>query len=127
MQNGSTSNPQAYAEKADLALRRRGARGINSYTQEYRAGSRSLPFLREYLVKLKELEMRTDEVLDEYTSQLPPDSLANFNTVRFIYQFISHPRRPIYRAVLPPDFDRFTEKDGPGGTGQNETAKNETW
>ncbi|MCE7063277.1 thioredoxin family protein [Dyadobacter sp. CY343] len=87
MQNGSTSNPQAYAEKADLALRRRGARGINSYTQEYRAGSRSLPFLREYLVKLKELEMVTDEVLDEYTSQLPPDSLANFNTVRFIYQF----------------------------------------
>lgn len=86
IQNGSTNNAMLYAEKADIALGRKSEKGINEYAKEYQSGNRSSEFLRKYLLKLGELQMNADEVLDSYTAQLPADSMQNFNTVRFIYK-----------------------------------------
>ncbi|KAA0992393.1 thioredoxin family protein [Dyadobacter aurulentus] len=85
-QNGSTNNATVYSDKADVAISRKGKKGITAYSKEYQAGSRSTGFLKEYLDMLKQLDMDNGEVLDEYTAQLPPDSLKHFGIVKFIYQ-----------------------------------------
>lgn len=83
--NGSTSAGLIYAQQADIALGRRGEKKLGDFVKEYNSGSRSSKFLKEYIVKRKEMQLPADELLEEYIGQLPVDSLKNYNVIKFIY------------------------------------------
>lgn len=82
---GSTSAGFIYAEQADIALSRRGGKQLDQFIKEYEGGQRSLPFLKEYIVKRKQSSLSVEDFLDEYVTLLPADSLKNYNTIRYIY------------------------------------------
>ncbi|MCF0056236.1 thioredoxin family protein [Dyadobacter sp. CY356] len=83
--NGSTSAGFMYAQQADIALGRRGEKKVKDFEKEYNSGSRSSKFLKEYIAKRKEMQLPTDDLLEEYVGQLPVDSLKNYNVIKFIY------------------------------------------
>src|SRR5262245_5395859 len=82
---GSSSFPQHYREHIDKALTAAGeGRRIGELEKEYKAGNRYPGFI-EFLLKTKEsLSLETDSLLNEYVSNLPPDSFNSIRTVQFI-------------------------------------------
>ena len=84
--NGSTSYSKAYLESAQVALGRKGDKKITDFEKEYQEGERSAAFLKAYILKRREVNMPTNDLLDEYVGKLPIDSIVNFHTVKFIYQ-----------------------------------------
>ncbi|MDQ6477906.1 hypothetical protein [Dyadobacter sp. LHD-138] len=82
---GSTSAGFVYAEQADIALSRRGGKQLDQFMKEYEAGDRSLPFLKDYIVKRKQSALSVEDILDEYVALISVDSLKNFNTIRYLY------------------------------------------
>ncbi|TLV02268.1 hypothetical protein [Dyadobacter luticola] len=83
--NGSTNSAMIYAEHADAALGRRGAKKLLDYDKEYSSGERGGQFLKEYILKRREAKLPANQLLDEYVTSLPVDSLNNFQTIKFIY------------------------------------------
>jgi len=83
--NGSTSAGFTYAEQADVAISRKGDKKLSDYEKEYKTGQRSSQFLKEYIVKRKQLLQPVGDLLDTYVGQLPVDSLINFDVIRFVY------------------------------------------
>ena len=83
--NGSTSRSATYEEQADIALSRKDEKHLNDYEKEYKAGVRSSDFLKEYMVRRKEVMLPADDLLDEYVGRLPIDSLNDQEILKFIY------------------------------------------
>ncbi|MCF0070950.1 hypothetical protein LZD49_10740 [Dyadobacter sp. CY261] len=84
--NGSTSHSNAYLEHAQVAIGRKGGKQLSDFDKEYKNGERSAAFLKAYMQKRREVNMPTNDLLDEYIGKLPIDSLATFATIKFIYQ-----------------------------------------
>ncbi|WP_353720980.1 hypothetical protein [Dyadobacter sp. 676] len=84
--NGSTSNSNAYLEHAQVALNRKNGKQLSDFEKEYKNGERSAAFLKAYIQKRREVNMPTNELLNEYIGKLPIDSIADFRVVKFIYQ-----------------------------------------
>jgi thioredoxin-related protein len=84
--NGSTSRPATYEEQADIALGRKDEKHLSDFNKEYKDGARSSAFLKEYMVKRKEVALPADDLLEDYIGQLPVDSLKNYEVVKFIYK-----------------------------------------
>ncbi|MFL5741716.1 MAG: hypothetical protein ACJ75B_15930 [Flavisolibacter sp.] len=81
----SSTNPAEYLNQADLALEKAGeVLKVNELEKEYRGGNRSVGFVEFYLKKRMSLHFLTDELLEEYTSLLPPDSLQSVRTLQFL-------------------------------------------
>lgn len=97
--NGSTSSHFVYQEGADLALSRKGKKQLADYDKEYKAGVRSLAFLREYIIKKREASMSIDDLLDEYVALLPADSLNNFQAVGAILEFAPSLNSNAYKTI----------------------------
>lgn len=97
--NGSTSNSNAYLESAQVALSRKGSKQLKDYEKEYQGGERSAAFLKAYILKRSEVNMPTNDLLDEYVGKLPVDSIANFHVVKFIYQQGPTLDSRVYKAV----------------------------
>ncbi|SEJ48504.1 hypothetical protein SAMN05216327_11192 [Dyadobacter sp. SG02] len=84
--NGSTSNSKIYLENAQVALDRKGGKQLSDFEKEYQNGERSAGFLKAYIQKRREINMPTNDLLDEYVGKLPVDSITSFQVVKFIYQ-----------------------------------------
>lgn len=82
---GSTTQPQQYKEQIDLALYRAGeSLKVSELEKEYRNGNKAPGFLEQLLLKKKALNLSTTELLNEYVSLLPADSLSSVYTLQFI-------------------------------------------
>ncbi|WP_026350919.1 hypothetical protein [Dyadobacter beijingensis] len=84
--NGSTSQPEAYLEQAQVALSRRNGKQLTDFEKEYQNGEKSAAFLKAFIQKRREINMPTHDLLDEYVGKLPVDSISNFHVIKFIYQ-----------------------------------------
>lgn len=82
---GSSSRPQHYKEQIDLALYRAGESvKVSQFENEYRNGNRTPGLLEQWLLKRRTLNLDNTELLDEYASLLPADSLSSVYTLQFI-------------------------------------------
>lgn len=102
---GSTSNANAYLEHAKVAIGRKDGKQLSDFEKEYKNGERSAAFLKSYIQKRRELNMPSDNLLDEYVGKLPVDSISNFNIVKFIYHqgpALDSRAYKLVQALVPP-------------------------
>jgi hypothetical protein len=97
--NGSTGDSYTYLNGAERALDRKGKKQLPDYEREYKAGVRAPAFMREYMVKKQESSMAIDDLLDEYVTSLPADSLGDFQTVKRIYEFFPAVNSVAYQTI----------------------------
>jgi hypothetical protein len=82
---GSSTRPQQYTEQIDIALYRAGeSLKVSELEREYRNGNKTPGFLEQLLLKKRSLNLNNKELLDEYVSLLPADSLSSVYTIQFI-------------------------------------------
>ena len=83
--NKTTTKPDVYKEEADKALSKAGeGMRLKSMEQQYKDGNRSFGFLEFYMKTLKGFQLSTNELLDEYVTLLPNDSLKSKHCFVFI-------------------------------------------
>ena len=83
--NGSTSKSAEYLRLAEVALERKDKKKLSDYEAEYRAGERSVSFLKAFIISRAESGLSADDLLELYLKALPADSLNNFSSLEFIY------------------------------------------
>jgi hypothetical protein len=82
---GSSTRPQPYKEHIDMALYRAGeSLKVSELEKEYQNGNRTAGFMEQLLLKRKSLNLNNTDLLNEYVSLLPADSLSSLHTVQFI-------------------------------------------
>ncbi|MBK8310017.1 MAG: DUF255 domain-containing protein [Chitinophagaceae bacterium] len=83
--NKTTTKSEVYEKEADIALTKAGE-GIRliALQNQYKEGNRSIGFLELYLNTLKALKLNTDDLLEEYITLLPSDSLSSLKTFIFV-------------------------------------------
>lgn len=85
--NGTASFPGEYLKQMDLALEKAGeSLKINELEALYKKGNKSPGLLETLLLKKRSLNLATDDLLDEYVTSLPADSLTSTRTLQFIAQ-----------------------------------------
>ena len=83
----TTTKAAEYSKQINIALSKAGeSLKVNELDTEYKKGNRTIGFLELYLQKRRTLSLTTDELLDEYVSLLPDDSVRSLRTIRFIAQ-----------------------------------------
>jgi hypothetical protein len=99
----TTSRAVEYKQQIDIALTKAGEGSrVNELEKEYKNGNRAIGFLEFYLQKRATLNLPNDDLLDEYVSLLPEDSLRSTRTLSFIAQLT---------PVLESKADRALRKD----------------
>lgn len=83
---GSTSFDRIYLEKAEEALTKNRERPLKVMADAYAKGDRSSALLRQYIDRLRELDLSNTEPLEAYVMSLPADSLQSGRVLRFIFE-----------------------------------------
>lgn len=83
---GTTSFDRAYLEKAEEAIAKNKQRPLASFAQAYAKGDRSSAFMRTYIIRRRETGLSVQELLDDYVTHLPNDSLRSAELLRFIFE-----------------------------------------
>jgi tetratricopeptide (TPR) repeat protein len=85
----TTTSPKAYEEEVNKALSKAGE-GIRlkNMEQEYNSGNRSIGFLELYMKMMKNFQLNTTKLLDEYVSLLNNDSLKSMRTFSFVVSMV---------------------------------------
>ena len=81
----TTSNWREYFKEIDVAMNKAGeSLKISELEKEYKGGNRSIGFLEQLLQKKRSLNLPVNDLLDEYVSLLPEDSLKSVHTITFL-------------------------------------------
>lgn len=83
---GATSFDRAYLEKAEEAMTKHKQRPLASFAENYTKGDRSSVFMRTYINRRRETGLSIQELLDDYVTHLPDDSLRSADLLRFIFE-----------------------------------------
>lgn len=87
----SSLNVKDYITACDKAILNRSRIGdLDSLNKEYSNGNREIAFLENYISKRKEVGLETNDLLDEYASLIPKDSLiSSYRINSFILDNVS--------------------------------------
>jgi tetratricopeptide (TPR) repeat protein len=83
---GATSFDRAYLEKAEEAIVKNRQRPMASFSEAYAKGERSSTFMRNYITRRRETGLSVQELLDDYVTHLPQDSLRSADLLRFVFE-----------------------------------------
>ncbi|GLU52049.1 hypothetical protein Dfri01_15100 [Dyadobacter frigoris] len=97
--NGSTSNAGEYLKLADLALERKDKKKLSDYEKEYRAGEKSISFLKAFIISRAESGKSSEDLLELYIKELPQDSLKDLKNLEFVYAQGPALDSPVYKTL----------------------------
>ena len=97
--SGSTSSAREYLKLANLALERKDKKKLSEYESEYRAGEKSIPFLKAFIISRTESSINSDDLLELYLKGLPQDSLKDLKNLEFIYVNGPTLDSPVYKTL----------------------------
>ena len=83
----TSSSSDDYQKQMDLALEKaRDSSKVKELEAAYKKGNISIDLIESLLLKRNDLGLTTDELLDEYVTYVPADSLRSTRTLQFIAQ-----------------------------------------
>jgi tetratricopeptide (TPR) repeat protein len=84
---GYRSRKEPYLADITKAIQLSKGKSLSQYAEEYKKGSRSEQFLRNYLLKYDDLDIPVNQnVLEAYASILPVHKLDDYETIAFLIQ-----------------------------------------